>query len=45
MQFFVTNDHFSDIDEVARCYDPRAGVEPLIGGVGIPPGAEGGVKS
>lgn len=31
VQFFVTNDHFSDIDEVARCYDPRAGVEPLIG--------------
>ena len=31
VQFFVTNDHFSDIDDVARFYDPRAGVEPLIG--------------
>lgn len=31
IQFFVTNDHFSDVDELARSYDPRAGVEPLIG--------------
>jgi hypothetical protein len=31
VQFFVTNDMFSDIDELARIYDHRAGVEPLIG--------------
>src|SRR5688572_31744237 len=31
VQFFVTNDLFSDIDELARVYDQRAGIEPLIG--------------
>ncbi len=31
VQFFITNDMFSDIDELARIYDHRAGVEPLIG--------------
>jgi hypothetical protein len=31
VQFFVTNDLFSDIDELARVYDHRAGIEPLIG--------------
>lgn len=31
VQFFVTNDLFSDIDDLARTYDHRAGVEPLIG--------------
>jgi hypothetical protein len=31
VQFFVTNDTFSDIDDLARSYDPRAGIEPLIG--------------
>jgi hypothetical protein len=31
VQFFVTNDLFSDIDELARVYDHRAGIEPLVG--------------
>lgn len=31
VQFYVTNDHIRDIDELARVYDDRAGIEPLIG--------------
>ena len=31
VQAFLTNDAFSDADEVARRYDARAGIEPLIG--------------
>ena len=30
MQFYVTNDHDRDIDDLARVYDDRAGIEPLI---------------
>jgi Transposase DDE domain group 1 len=31
IQFYVTNDHVRDIDDLARTYDDRAGIEPLIG--------------
>jgi len=31
VQFFVTNDLLSDPDDLARFYDARAGIEPLIG--------------
>jgi len=30
VQFYVTNDHDRDIDDLARVYDDRAGIEPLI---------------
>lgn len=30
VQVFLTNDVDSDIDELARCYNGRAGIEPLI---------------
>lgn len=30
VQFYVTNDLFSDVDDLARVYDDRAGIEPLI---------------
>lgn len=30
VQFFITNDQTSDPDDVARKYDGRAGIEPLI---------------
>lgn len=31
VQFFVTNDTVRDPDDLARLYDDRAGIEPLIG--------------
>jgi hypothetical protein len=31
VQFYITNDFHDDEDEVARRYDDRAGIEPLIG--------------
>lgn len=31
VQFFVTNDTIRELDELARFYDDRAGIEPLIG--------------
>jgi hypothetical protein len=31
VQVFLTNDWHSDADELARAYDARAGIEPLIG--------------
>lgn len=31
VQFFVTNDTVRDPDDIARLYDDRAGIEPLIG--------------
>ncbi len=31
IQFYITNDHVRDIDDLARVYDDRAGIEPLIG--------------
>lgn len=31
IQFYITNDPVRDIDELARVYDDRAGIEPLIG--------------
>jgi len=31
IQFYVTNDHVRDINDLARVYDDRAGIEPLIG--------------
>lgn len=30
VQFYVTNDHDRSIDDLARVYDDRAGIEPLI---------------
>jgi hypothetical protein len=30
VQFFITNDFDRDIDDLARVYDDRAGIEPLI---------------
>ncbi len=30
VQFYVTNDHDRDLDDLARAYDDRAGIEPLI---------------
>lgn len=31
IQFYVTNDFVREIDDLARVYDDRAGIEPLIG--------------
>ena len=31
VQFYVTNDLVRDVDDLARVYDERAGIEPLIG--------------
>lgn len=31
IQFYITNDPVRDIDDLARVYDKRAGIEPLIG--------------
>jgi hypothetical protein len=31
VQFYITNDFDRDIDDLARTYDDRAGIEPLIG--------------